>query len=304
MKKLLLILLSVVLLLTSACGAQESSSSEFENPLPNSSLSTPESSSEPASSSEPEIPEETEEMKTRKEEMQASIEELAASNEDVLGWIRVPNTNIDYPIMRHKADVVGSYYYMSRKADGSYHRDGEIYTGTAFTGAVLGSSSKDLSRNIVMHGHNWTNTAYPYENFGEEDTMFAHLVGYDDIEFAKENPYIYFSTAEEDMTWVVFAAFYTDIYFEDYIEPNLDDSRFTAMVKEARNRSEHDFDVDVNITDTIITLNTCTRRYPIGNKQRFVVMARLLREDEYEQTMEIEVTPNEDVQLPKGVTSR
>ena len=52
------------------------------------------------------------------------------------------------------------------------------------------------------------------------------------------------------------------------------------IISEARRRSRHSFDVDVNSSDKIVTLSTCTRAYGQTSNQRFVVMGRLLRPGE------------------------
>ena len=68
------------------------------------------------------------------------------------------------------------------------------------------------------------------------------------------------------------------------------------IVNGARSRSRHNFDVEVTTSDKILTLSTCTRAYGASDQQRFVVMARLLREGE--QVKAITVTDNPNPVLP------
>ena len=93
------------------------------------------------------------------------------------------------------------------------------------------------------------------------------------------------------MKWVIFAAFYTDITF-NYIEPNPTDSGLSAIISGAKARSRHNFDVDVNSDDKIITMSTCTRAYGSSDRQRFVVMARLLRDGESVKAINVTTNPN------------
>jgi sortase B len=126
--------------------------------------------------------------------------------------------------------------------------------------------------------------------------MFAQLTAYHYLNFAKAYPYIYYSTADQEMTWVIFAVFYTDISFY-YNIPNPDQAFFAEIINGAKARSRHIFDVDVNTGDKILTLSTCTRAYGSSDQQRFVVMARLLRPGETPKA--VNVTANPKPVLPK-----
>ena len=55
--------------------------------------------------------------------------------------------------------------------------------------------------------------------------------------------------------------------------------------------------MDVNSSDKILTLSTCTRAYGQTNQQRFVVMARLMRDGE--SISEVQITPNSDFKRPQ-----
>jgi sortase B len=126
--------------------------------------------------------------------------------------------------------------------------------------------------------------------------MFAQLTAYHYLNFARAYPYIYYSTAEQEMTWVIFAAFYTDISFY-YNNPRPDAAFSAEIITGANARSRHIFGVDVNTSDKILTLSTCTRAYGSSDQQRFVVMARLLRPGETPKA--VDVTQNPNPVLPK-----
>ena len=121
--------------------------------------------------------------------------------------------------------------------------------------------------------------------------MLAQLTAYHHLSFAKAYPYIWFSTESAEMPWVIFAAFYTDINF-NYIDPNPTAQNHAAVISGAKARSRHIYDVDVDSSDRIITLSTCTRAYGKSDRQRFVVMARQLREGEGFNAINITTNPN------------
>ena len=181
---------------------------------------------------------------------------------------------------------------MAKDLNKNYSKDGVIWADpdTRF------GSADEISRNTVIYGHNWTNISNNPRINNPNDVMFAQLTAYHHLNFAKVTPYIHYSTEAEEMTWKVFAAFYTDIGF-NYLESNPSDAVFSQIISGAKSRSRHNFDVDITANDRIITLSTCTRAYGSSDQQRFVVMARQLRDNETIKT--INVTTNPNPVLPK-----
>ena len=211
-----------------------------------------------------------------KPELGENIAELKAQNDDVVGWLRIPDTEIDNAVMHttnndfyHRKDELKQYSWT-----GCYYADYEC---------SFGPTSDDLSRSTVIYGHN--------VNFddGKDKERFSQLFHFADEEWAKEHPYIYFSTPEEDMIWEVFAVAYTTTDF-NYIQvlkdrkvsdEQITEAQMINIVNEARERSEYDYnDVEVNGDDKIITLSTCSYKYGQRNDVRFIVMAKLMTEDD------------------------
>ena len=206
-------------------------------------------------------------------------------NSDVIGYLRIPGTNISHPVLRNTTDV---NYYTSKGIDQQYSYYGVLWTNP---NTVVGDSS-EISSNTVIYGHNWTNYSATPRIGNANDIMFAQLTGYHWLNMAKSYPYIYYSTEKEQMTFKIFACFYTELAF-NYNQPEGD---MDYIISEARSRSLHDFDMKVDSSDKILTLSTCTRAYGSTNNQRFVVMARLLRSGE---TIEpVTVTANTDFKAP------
>jgi len=205
-------------------------------------------------------------------------------NPDVQGWLKIPGTNIDYPVLYNGIDV---NYYLERDLYKQYSRNGVIWADPA----TYFGNSYSMSRNTILYGHNWTNYSAAPRVGSSSDVMFAQLTAYHYLDFTQNHPFIYYSTADQEMQWVVFACFYTDINFI-YNYANPDDTTLAGIISGAKARSRHIIDVDVDSTDKILTLSTCTRAYGKSDQQRFVVMARLIRPGESFGSISMTTNPN------------
>ena len=221
---------------------------------------------------------------TDTKDISQKIAEANAINSDVVGWINIAGTNIDYPVLQNPngKDIPISQvnqYYIDKDLYKNSSKNGCIYVDDWCT---MGTG-EELSKNTILYGHNWTNI----EKIGaevrmnnEEDVMFGQLPMLTNLEFAKKTPIITFATEEDDITWVIFAVFYADPNEFYYINESPSDIDFMNLVNGAIERSEHIYDVDVRLSDKLLTLSTTTRRLGNHDKQRFVVMARMLRDGE------------------------
>ena len=189
-----------------------------------------------------------------------------AINPDVRGWITISNTNINYPI------VIGSYndYYTHLGYYKEASRNGVIWfdSDTKFN-----SKGEITSQNAVLYGHNWTNCWRPVRIGNPNDVMFAQLAAYDDAQFAAQNPYVRIKTEGGDHLYQIFSVFYTTL---DFAYNYADGDVVADIIKTAKSKSIHNFNVSVGSKDQIITLSTCTRilGQSLGENQRFVVMAK------------------------------
>lgn len=233
-------------------------------------------------------------------ELGAKIAEIKAKNSDVVGWLQVPDTTINAAVVQ---TTNNNYYYRLNELKeysftGCYWVDYEC---------AMGATSADLMNNTIIYGHNIDygvnqGTVEVDEKNGDR---FSQLFHFADEEWAKEHPYIYFSTPEEDMIWEVFACAYTNTDF-NYIEvlkdrkvsstEQLTGEQLMKIVEGGRDRSEYDYtDVEVNEEDKILTLSTCSYKYGMRRPHnvRFIVMAKLVTEgDKLVETANI--TPNTD----------
>lgn len=267
---------------TSSSSSQSSSSSS------SSSSSNPTESSSSSQSSEESKPPQKITLASLGSSGAGNIPAWQNKNSDVEGWLRIPNTNIDFPV------VIGpdTLYYNDKGYSKEASKNGVIWADSATT---FGKRNQ-ISQNTVIYGHNWTNySSNPYIA-RPQDIMFAQLTSFYHLSFAKTTPYIFYSTEDEEMIWKVFAVLYTESSW-NYIESDAGTSYIQSLISEAKQRSMHKYDVDVNANDKILTLSTCTRAYGKRDDQRFVVMARLLRKGE--EVSEVKITENTNFKRPQ-----
>lgn len=227
------------------------------------------------------------------------------TNKDVKAWLTIPGTNINEPVLYSNKN---NDYYLYRDWKGNNYPQitWENFRSYPASAAYVdfrvkwGETWKKTSRNTVIYGHNWTNLRNPLDiGKNNQHIMFGQLPSYTDINFAKENPYIYYSTAENEGIWVVFAVSYCELKESfNYNAPNPSKEKYEKLIKEWQDRSMYDFGVEVDSSDRILTVSTCTRQYNMGANQRFVVVARLLRDGEAE-TDKVKVTVNKDQKVPQ-----
>lgn len=208
-----------------------------------------------------------------------------SGNNDVVGWIYVPKTNINYPIVQHENDtdyyVNRNYWHFENKNE-AYGFPGVIWVDSFCKFDEL----NNFAENTVINGHNWENykglPTYPegpkIDDF--RDIMFSQFHSYLDYNYAKERPYIYISTLKENIILKIFAVYCTEEEFKYYVT-NLNESEKLYILQEAMNRTIYDYGSAVYLSDKIFTFSTCTRAYGKGRQdQRFVIMARPLRDGE------------------------
>lgn len=196
-------------------------------------------------------------------------DELKEINEEIVGWIRMDNTVIDYPVLWHESDDRNSQYYLSHNYKGGYDSFGSIFLDYRCT---EGTDSK----NVVMHGHHMN-----------DGSMFGNLMNYGgtsgNLDFYKETPTIEFDTPKANGTYKIISVFKTNTLssqgeFFNYMRGDFENEKdFMNYVYNVRIRSLFNCPVDVNEDDTLITLSTCSYEF---TNFRTVVVARRVRDGE------------------------
>lgn len=180
---------------------------------------------------------------------------LFEENPDFFGWLTIPNTKIDYPVM-HSPDDPEKYLHAD--FDGQYS-----FAGTPFVDA----SCDFESDNILIYAHNML-----------DGSMFRSLLNYQEKTYWQKHPTILFNTLYEEREYEVLAAFYDRVYYKtetcfkfyQFIKA-ADEADFDNAVANFREKSLYDTGVTAAYGDKLITLVTCA--YHVDNG-RFVVVAR------------------------------
>lgn len=195
---------------------------------------------------------------------------LAARNQnpDVVGWLTVPGTSLDLPVV-HTAD---NKYYLKHDINHNPYWKGWPFMD--FRNTV-----QPFSRNTVIYGHNMG-----------DGTVFGELKKYKDINFLNANPVLYFGTEQQDYYWKIFSVYITDTNL-NYIQTDFTgDNDYTGFLTRMKRQSLFNTSVDITASDDILTLSTCT--YEFKPDARFVVQARLVRPGEDLSVVPATVNPN------------
>lgn len=178
-------------------------------------------------------------------------------NPDMVGWITLPGTKINYPVVQTPDDPD---FYLKRDFYKKSSRNGTIY-------AHAWADLRTPSDNVTLYGHNM-----------RDGSMFADLHKYESKEFYKENPYIYFDTLYEHRTYQILAVFEIDITkvdfpYHTFVKGNT--ISFRDYINSCREYALYDTGVSAAYGDKLITLSTCDMNTSTDDV-RFVVVAKLV----------------------------
>ena len=184
--------------------------------------------------------------------------DVYAKNSDLVGWISIPGTRIDYPVMQTKDNP---NFYLKHAFDKSYSSYGVPY--------MRENCDVGISDNLMLYGHHMNN-----------GSMFSDLCKYESEDFYQDHKTIHFDTLDSFGEYEVIAAFKTVAYSEQGFkyyhfvraEQEEDFDEFIAKCKEL---ALYDTGVTAEYGDQLITLSTCEYSRTNG---RMVVVAKLLEE--------------------------
>ncbi len=165
-----------------------------------------------------------------------NFKELKSINSDTVGYIKVPNTNVDYVVVKGNDNE----YYLKHDFNKEYNVAGWIFTD--YRNKVDGTDN-----NLVIFGHDT-----------DDGTMFGSLSNLLNEEiFSKNNNtlIIDFVTDKVQKKYQLFSV-YTIAPEEYYIKTNFIDNEFEKFKEEMKERSIYKIDVDLK-NKNILTLSTC-----------------------------------------------
>lgn len=179
--------------------------------------------------------------------------DLYESNPDMVGWLSIQDTVIDYPVVQTPDRPE---YYLHRDFDGSYNDRGCLFADA--------NCDVNNSDNVIIYGHHMA-----------DGSMFASLINYGDKTYWEEHPEIRFDTLTERRTYQVFAVFRTTASlgqgfpYHKFIDAK-NQEEFDQYVAKCKQLSPYDTGITPEYGDKLLCLSTCEYSQENG---RFVVMA-------------------------------
>ena len=187
------------------------------------------------------------------EQAMVDLSAYLAQNPDFIAWLRIPGTNVDYPVVQ----TDDPDYYLNHTFSGK-----SSVVGTLFSLADADYAAP--GRNIAIYGHHLRSS-------GEK--MFTSLMRYKNPDFYEDNLTIVLDSLYRHSEYTIFAVM--NMKVGDW-EPSRTtfsgDAAFMAFVNRAKSESLYDTGVEVGADDHILTLITCDRSYA-GKEGRLVILA-------------------------------
>ena len=172
-----------------------------------------------------------------------NFNDLKKTNSDVVVWLKVNGTNINYPFVQGK----DNNYYLTHGFNKSYNDAGWIFldyrnNNTNNKNTIIYGSLRNVLKN------EWLNNTNNYV--------------------------IKISTEVENSLWQIFSVYHIPIT-SDYLQTAFnDDTEYQIFLDILKNRSSYNFNTNVTYTDNILTLSTC-----YSDNNRMVVHAKLIKKE-------------------------
>lgn len=183
--------------------------------------------------------------------------ELKTGNSDLVGWLKIKGTPMDYPVLYNASDPE---YYLHRNFDKEYSAQGSLFVDM--------STDMRISKNLLIYGHHMA-----------DGSMFHDLDKYADKTYYKKHKYVLFDQVTTHTVkkgkYAVMAAFYAETdnnpCYLDFANV-ADEETFQKYIKLIKQRAEYDTGITPEWGDELITLSTCSYHVP-RPRGRFAVVA-------------------------------
>lgn len=191
------------------------------------------------------------------EDVLAKYQELYLQNEDMVGWIAIDGTAINYPVMQSKNNPD---FYLKHSFEKEYSDLGVPY--------IQENCDILTSDNLIIYGHHI-----------KGQKMFGALENYKDKSFYEEHKTIQFDTLTEQGEYEIVAVFKTVAYsaegyrYYDFVDAENEDE-FNAYIEKCKELALYDTGVTAEYGDKLITLSTC--EYSAQNGRLVVVAKRIV----------------------------
>ena len=190
-------------------------------------------------------------------ERMLKVKELKKENPDIIGWIEIEETNINYPVLQGEDDD----YYLTHNYKREKTKNGAIFLTSKYNWNIS-------NNNYIIYGHNKMSS----------DQMFSDLLKYADEEFYNNHPIIRFTTEEDDKEYNIISVFKARVYYKS--EKNVfryynfinyeSEEEYNSFINEAKKVSLYNIEETPKFGQELLTLITCSYHTEDG---RFVVIA-------------------------------
>lgn len=190
-------------------------------------------------------------------ERMEQVKELKKENEDIIGWLEIKDTNINYPILQG----TDNEYYLTHNYKKEKVTGGSLFLDKNYDFSIPSS-------NLLIYGHR-----------NKKGIMFEDLLKYKDEEFYKEHSKIRFTTTEDDSEYEIISVFYSRVYYQDekdvfryyYFINAGNEEEYNEYINNAKKVSIYDTGKIAEYGEQLLTLSTCEYSQANG---RFVIVAK------------------------------
>ena len=194
-----------------------------------------------------------------KSERAIQIEKLQEENSEIIGWLEIDGTDINYPVLQGSDNS----FYMTHNYKKEYSKDGSIFLDKDY-------NWDKPSSNLLIYGHNNLN-----------GNMFQNLLAYKKESYYKEHPQIKFTTKEEN-TFEIIAVFYSRVYYKKekdvfryyYFINAENEQEYDDFISNCKKVSIYEIGNTAHYGEQLLTLSTCEYSQEDG---RFVVVAKKIK---------------------------
>lgn len=183
---------------------------------------------------------------------EVDFDALTKKNSEAVAWIKINNTNINYPIVK----TSDNFYYLTRNFNKEKNSAGWIFSD-------FRNNFETLDKNTIIYGHNRRN-----------GTMFSNLNYYLDSKWYtnEKNKYFNFITKKQNFIAEIFSVYKVSSNNISLTNNFTSTEELLENIEAWKNASIYDFKTDVTVEDNLLTLYTCDN----NNAYRIIIVSKLI----------------------------
>lgn len=224
------------------------------------------------------------------EGIREEFKKVYLTNDDAVGVLSFEGIDVEQPIVQTK--------------DNKYYKAHDFFKNKSKKGNAFVDSKckiKPLGKNTVIY----------VNNTKDNDCEFSSIINYEKKETFNRSPVLSFNTMYKSLNWKIYGCFYTTVsrhddngYVFDYACQDLNKNNFNGFIKEIDRRAIYKTSVDINSDDKLLIISMPVFNDYFGKskkvvKTRFVLVARLLRQNESKVVVTSKTRYNRKVYKPQ-----